>query len=306
MAHKMRHILLGLATLAVIFDAAQSAQASCTPSVVGDANKNTCIGTGALGSNYGSSNTALGYQALFSNVLGYYNTAVGHQALRSNNGWYNTAIGQQALFENISGEFNTAVGYSALWKNTTGRVNTAVGGVPWRRIQPAATIRLSGTERSSRIPRATITQRPGSHLSATTRQETRTRPADPMPLCITPLAKPIPAWATSRSCSTPKETIILPSDTALPSSRKAAITHLLALGRDMAAISTMDDTKPETTISLSAIRLVRIGAPVATTLRLPLEEAYRMPIPFASVRKGRRPRPLLPVSWGPASRVEVP
>jgi len=90
---------------------------------------NTAIGYQALFSNVeGHENTALGYQALYSNTTGDINTAMGYQALFLNTeGGANTAIGYRALITNDSGDFNTALGYQALRENTTGTSNTALG-----------------------------------------------------------------------------------------------------------------------------------------------------------------------------------
>jgi hypothetical protein len=74
------------------------------------------------------SNTAVGYNALFSNTTGIQNTAVGYNALSSNTtGNRNIAGGYNTLFSNTTGIQNTAVGYNALSSNTTGNRNIAVG-----------------------------------------------------------------------------------------------------------------------------------------------------------------------------------
>jgi len=85
----------------------------------------------------GNANTAVGYQALYSNIAGYGNTAVGNQALYSNTdvaieanlliGNFNTAVGTHALYANTRGENNTATGAGALASNTTGSNNVAFG-----------------------------------------------------------------------------------------------------------------------------------------------------------------------------------
>jgi hypothetical protein len=92
---------------------------------------NTAIGFQALYSNSGGyENTATGSYALYSNIEGYSNTATGSGALFSNgDGGYNTATGIQALYSNSSGFFNTATGYGALAFNTLGQGNTATGDV---------------------------------------------------------------------------------------------------------------------------------------------------------------------------------
>jgi hypothetical protein len=106
---------------------------------------NSAFGYQALYSNtIGLRNTAYGYQALYSNTTGTYNTAVGYmsqnqsvtgtrntsvgyQALRYSTGSYNTAIGSEALIDNSSGSFNTAIGAGASYSNETGKYNVAIG-----------------------------------------------------------------------------------------------------------------------------------------------------------------------------------
>jgi trimeric autotransporter adhesin len=69
------------------------------------------VGIGAAGI---GSNTATGYQALYSNTSGGENTANGYQALQLNTtGALNTAIGYKALRNNTTGNWNTAIGYAA-------------------------------------------------------------------------------------------------------------------------------------------------------------------------------------------------
>lgn len=74
-----------------------------------------------------NSNTAVGYQAGYSNVTGTEIVAVGYQALYSNTGSQSTAVGVQALRSNTSGS-NAAFGQFTLYANTTGTANTAFGG----------------------------------------------------------------------------------------------------------------------------------------------------------------------------------
>ena len=90
---------------------------------------NTALGYDALFSNTGGYNiTASGSHALFSNTTGVYNTATGCNALVANTiGSYNTATGASALVANTIGDSNTAIGDYALADNTTGQFNTAVG-----------------------------------------------------------------------------------------------------------------------------------------------------------------------------------
>ena len=84
---------------------------------------------GALRSNTaGTSNVAVGYQALYGNTTGFINTAVGYQALNFNStGAGNTASGAQSLYTNTTGVNNTASGVQALASNATGNWNTATG-----------------------------------------------------------------------------------------------------------------------------------------------------------------------------------
>jgi hypothetical protein len=82
------------------------------------------VGKGAGGQ---VTNTATGFNALSSNILGKYNTAHGYLALFYTTGNYNTAVGHQALIYNQTGEDNTAIGSDALFSNTTGYDNTATG-----------------------------------------------------------------------------------------------------------------------------------------------------------------------------------
>jgi Chaperone of endosialidase len=74
------------------------------------ANRNTAVGKDALFSNVvGQDNTAVGFQALFSNTSDS-NTAVGSQALVSNTGFQNTALGDEAGFFITTGSFNIDIG----------------------------------------------------------------------------------------------------------------------------------------------------------------------------------------------------
>jgi hypothetical protein len=91
-----------------------------------DATINTL--TVGLGSGGISSNTALGYQTLYSNTTGSTNTAVGYSSMYSNNsGYLNTALGFQSLQSNTVGILNTALGAATLFTNTRANANTAVG-----------------------------------------------------------------------------------------------------------------------------------------------------------------------------------
>ncbi len=97
--------------------------------------KNVAVGSRALYSNNpssslpksGTSNTAIGWEALKSNTTGLQNTAVGESALTSNIiGEHNTGIGEDVLYKN-NASFNTAVGESALYDNIIGRYNHSCG-----------------------------------------------------------------------------------------------------------------------------------------------------------------------------------
>jgi hypothetical protein len=90
--------------------------------------QNTVLGEDALINNTGLGNTAIGFNALFSNTTGHDNTANGRQALYSNtDGFFNTATASDALFSNTTGSDNTATASDALFSNTTGSDNTATG-----------------------------------------------------------------------------------------------------------------------------------------------------------------------------------
>jgi hypothetical protein len=90
--------------------------------------QNTRLGTGALPSNSGSNNTAIGYFSINHNTTGSSNTAIGSYSLTNNTtGVYNTSSGHNSLYSNTTGTRNTASGWSTLYFNTTGSYNTASG-----------------------------------------------------------------------------------------------------------------------------------------------------------------------------------
>jgi hypothetical protein len=92
------------------------------------ANQNAFLGFAGNSTMTGTTNTAIGVQALFSNTTGSQNTASGYGALYYNTtGSQNTADGLFALLRNTTGVDNTASGYGALAENTTGNYNTASG-----------------------------------------------------------------------------------------------------------------------------------------------------------------------------------
>ena len=88
----------------------------------------TFLGEDVLLNSVGYENTAIGFNALYSNIFGEHNTATGHFALaRNTSGNYNTANGNVALYFNTTGFDNTANGADALASNRTGFYNTATG-----------------------------------------------------------------------------------------------------------------------------------------------------------------------------------
>ena len=94
-------------------------------------NFNTAEGEDALfhlDTSQGSSNTAVGFEALLLNTTGSDNTAIGVDALQSNGtACCNTANGSQALRFNTTGFDNTAMGAFALVNSISGNDNTAIG-----------------------------------------------------------------------------------------------------------------------------------------------------------------------------------
>jgi Chaperone of endosialidase len=90
--------------------------------------RNTATGSGALYSTTADDNTANGYEALYNNTTGVQNTANGSGALDTNTtGSNNTALGYEALDSSTTGYANVANGSQALYANTTGEDNTANG-----------------------------------------------------------------------------------------------------------------------------------------------------------------------------------
>ena len=109
------------------FALSPQARATCQQGCL--TNSNTVLGDDALINNTGFENTAIGFNALFSNTTSEGNTAIGWEALASNTtGNFNTATGWGALIGNTTGGSNTATGGTALEFNTTGFGNTATGG----------------------------------------------------------------------------------------------------------------------------------------------------------------------------------
>jgi hypothetical protein len=95
---------------------------------------NVAIGDGALYTNQptstsnGINNTAVGYNALYSNTTGYDNVAIGYQTLYScTTGVGSNAVGYQCLKNATSSNNNNAMGYQALLAVTSGGGHTAIG-----------------------------------------------------------------------------------------------------------------------------------------------------------------------------------
>ena len=97
----------------------------------GAVSTNTVVGSGSLngGSQTGTYNTVVGYQAATSNTTGNSFVAIGPSAFAANTtGSDGVAIGSGALAANTTGSTNHAVGRVALLSNTTGSNNSAFGG----------------------------------------------------------------------------------------------------------------------------------------------------------------------------------
>lgn len=79
--------------------------------------QNTAVGTSALYSllNGQGRNTAIGFEAAYSEYQGYDNTALGYRALyAARNTYGNVAIGSSALSTSVLNSYNVAIGYNAL------------------------------------------------------------------------------------------------------------------------------------------------------------------------------------------------
>jgi trimeric autotransporter adhesin len=91
----------------------------------------------------GTSNIAIGDNALTDNVSGNYNTAFGVNALGDNTtGINNIAIGNGASFNNLTGNYNIAHGAGALSFNTAGNYNVALGYGSQNRNQSSGNVSL--------------------------------------------------------------------------------------------------------------------------------------------------------------------
>ena len=122
----LRHGLFFTAFVLICVAVSPPAGATCRDGCL--TNNNTVQGDDALINNAGGQNTAMGFNALFSNISGSYNTATGFDALFNNAGGFaNTATGSNALLNNTDGGQNTATGAGALETNTLGYFNTATG-----------------------------------------------------------------------------------------------------------------------------------------------------------------------------------
>ncbi len=131
------------AQMAVFVEKAMRGTSAWSPGDLGSGN--TGLGSHALLNNpaYSQDNTAVGYQALYTQSFANgnvafpaYNTAVGVSALFANqpdggtlgfNGRYNTAVGSGSLNGNTQGFYNTALGFLAGGSQVTGANNTLVG-----------------------------------------------------------------------------------------------------------------------------------------------------------------------------------
>lgn len=90
---------------------------------------NTAIGTQALNSNIsGVNNFAFGLQALYSNSSGNYNVAIGTSTLGGNTtGSYNIGIGSLSFNAINTGSKNIVIGHSSLGLNASGDDNVSIG-----------------------------------------------------------------------------------------------------------------------------------------------------------------------------------
>jgi hypothetical protein len=106
----------------------------------------TAVGRDALGFNRADNNTAVGYQAGFSNTTGSRSAFFGYQAGYSNTtAFANSAFGDSALYSNTTGAGNNAFGYFALYANTTGVANTAIGGEQFGVVDAAMRFNTTGS-----------------------------------------------------------------------------------------------------------------------------------------------------------------
>jgi hypothetical protein len=106
---------------------------AATPTALGTVYGNTdtsslsFLGYQAGNSNSGSSNTGVGYRALYTNTTGANNVAVGDSSAYLNStGQGLVAIGRLALYNNTASS-NVAIGFNTMYSNTSGTYNLAVG-----------------------------------------------------------------------------------------------------------------------------------------------------------------------------------
>lgn|GEM_PF-1178270 len=119
----------------------QGPQGTPATTLPSDSTGNTSVGTNAagdIGTGRYAYTTAVGYNALATNI-GTGNTATGYSALSANNsGYANSAFGVNAAGNLANGGYNTAVGYNALvYENGGGypaNYNTAIGSLAMQTI----------------------------------------------------------------------------------------------------------------------------------------------------------------------------
>jgi hypothetical protein len=106
---------------------------------------NTAVGANALLSNLdGADNTAIGANALFNNTIGMDNTAIGVNALTDSvAGFGNIAIGKNAMVNNLSGTLNTVVGASSGGNLINGIGNIYIGAIVGPSADESNTIRIA-------------------------------------------------------------------------------------------------------------------------------------------------------------------
>ncbi|MCB1052207.1 MAG: tail fiber domain-containing protein [Acidobacteria bacterium] len=94
----------------------------------GSANKNTAVGLNALATNVnGEENVAVGRGAMAVGSGGNRNVGLGVDALAQNSGQFNVAVGAESLKVNTTGSGNVGIGEKALSANVDGSNNVAIG-----------------------------------------------------------------------------------------------------------------------------------------------------------------------------------
>ena len=99
---------------------------------------NVAVGESSLQYNTGDRNSAVGYEALNSNVIGTDNTALGYLALSDNNASGNVGIGSQAMQNSSGATDNVAVGFQAM-ENGGGSRNIAIGQIAMQNASGSST-----------------------------------------------------------------------------------------------------------------------------------------------------------------------